>query len=60
MSPAQMRQLIREGKIACQTSGMCDGYAQGNLLILPFQYAYDFLLFTQRNPNPAPFWKWAM
>ena len=53
-SPAQVRQLIREGKITCQTSGMCDGYAQGNLLILPFQYAYDFLLFTQRNPKSCP------
>ncbi|MBO5867366.1 MAG: putative hydro-lyase [Oscillospiraceae bacterium] len=54
MSPAQVRQLIREGKITGQTSGMCDGYAQGNLLILPYQYAYDFLLFTQRNPKSCP------
>ena len=33
---------------------MCDGYAQGNLLILPFEQAYDFLLFTQRNPKSCP------
>lgn len=54
MSPSQVRQLIREGKITGQTSGMCDGYAQGNLLVLPRQQAYDFLLFTQRNPKSCP------
>ena len=54
MSPAEVRQLIREGKITGQTSGMCDGYAQGNLLILPFEQAYDCLLFTQRNPKSCP------
>ncbi len=54
MSPAEVRQLIREGKITGQTSGMCDGYAQGNLLVLPMEQAYDFLLFTQRNPKPCP------
>ena len=54
MSPAEVRKLIREEKITGQTSGMCDGYAQGNLLILPFEQAYDFLLFTQRNPKSCP------
>ena len=54
MSPAEVRQLIREGKITTQTSGMCDGYAQGNLLVLPMEQAYDFLLFTQRNPKSCP------
>lgn len=54
MSPAEVRTLIRTGKITGQTSGMCDGYAQANLLILPMEYAYDFLLFTQRNPKSCP------
>ncbi len=54
MSPAEVRQLIREGKITTQTSGMCDGYAQGNLLVLPMAQAYDFLLFTQSNPKSCP------
>ena len=54
MSPAEVRKLIREGKITGQTSGMCDGYAQGNLLVLPMEQAYDFLLFTQRNPKSCP------
>ena len=35
-------------------SGMCLGYAQANLAILPKELAYDFLLFTQRNPKPCP------
>lgn len=33
---------------------MCLGYAQANLAILPKELAYDFLLFTQRNPKPCP------
>lgn len=54
MSPAEVRQLIRNEKITYQTSGMCAGYAQANLLILPQEYAYDFLLFAQRNPKSCP------
>ena len=53
-SPKEVRSLIREGKITTQTSGMCDGFAQGNLLIITKEHAYDFLLFTQRNPKPCP------
>ncbi len=52
--PAEVRQLIREKKLTGQTSGMCDGYAQANLVILPKALAYDFLLFCQRNPRPCP------
>ena len=54
MKPYEVRELIRQGKITHQTSGMCNGFAQGNLLILPKAQAYDFLLFTQRNPKPCP------
>lgn len=54
MTPAQVRQLIREETITGQTSGMCAGYAQANLVILPKELAYDFLLFAQRNPKPCP------
>lgn len=41
-SPAQVRRLIREGIITGQTSGMCEGFAQANLCMLPREYAYDF------------------
>ena len=54
MSPKEVRALIREGKITGNTSGMCAGFAQANLVILPKELAYDFLLFTQRNPAPCP------
>lgn len=54
MLPREVRALIRQGVITSQTSGMCEGYAQGNLLILPREQAYDFLLFTQRNPKSCP------
>ncbi len=54
MSPYDVRKLIREGKITTPTAGMCAGYAQANLVILPKDIAYDFLLFTQRNPKSCP------
>ncbi len=52
--PKDVRQLIRKNKICHQTSGMCAGYAQANLVVLPKKYAYDFLLFAQRNPRSCP------
>ncbi|QZY54191.1 putative hydro-lyase [Crassaminicella profunda] len=52
--PFEVRQMIRENKIQTHTSGMCHGYTQGNLVILPKNLAYDFLLFAQRNPKPCP------
>lgn len=52
--PSFVRQLIREEKITSPTSGMCAGYAQANLVVLPKSLAYDFLLFTQRNPKSCP------
>ncbi len=54
MHPQQVKELIREGKIDFQTSGMCNGYAQANLCILPKELAFDFLLFCMRNPKPCP------
>ena len=54
MKPSEVRQLIREGKIDFQTSGMCNGFAQANMAVLPKDLAFDFLLFTQRNQKPCP------
>ena len=54
MIPAKVRELIREGKITGPTAGMCAGYAQANLAVMPKELAYDFLLFTQRNPKSCP------
>jgi len=49
-----MRHLIRSGNFTDPTSGLCPGYAQANLIVLPKEDAYDFLLFAQRNPKPCP------
>ena len=53
-SPNAVRKLIREERITGQTSGMCDGYAQANLVILPKKDAYDFLLFAVKNQRACP------
>ena len=56
--PAEVRQLIREGRIDFPTAGMCRGYAQANLVILPPEYAADFEGVCQEEPlSPAPFWR---
>lgn len=52
--PQRVREAIRNGEIRRPTSGMCAGYAQANLVILPREMAFDFLLFAQRNPKPCP------
>lgn len=52
--PGEVRGLIRQGKWRQPTAGLCQGRVQANLVILPRNLAYDFLLFTQRNPKPCP------
>lgn len=53
-SPQFVRELIEKGSIIGPTSGMCNGFAQANLVILPQKYAFDFLLFAMRNPRSCP------
>ena len=54
LTPKEIRDLIRKGKWHKPTAGLAMGYAQANLVILPQKYAFDFLLFCQRNPKPCP------
>lgn len=54
LSPKAIRSLIRKGEWDKPTAGLVMGYAQANLVILPEKYAFDFLLFCQRNPKPCP------
>jgi uncharacterized protein YcsI (UPF0317 family) len=54
LTPGEIRALIRKGKWDRPTAGLAMGYAQANLVILPKRYAFDFLLFCQRNPKPCP------
>ena len=52
--PKELRALVRKGELARTTSGMAPGYVQANLVILPRDQAFDFMLFCQRNPRPCP------
>ncbi len=53
-SAAHVRSLIRLGRWTHHTSGLADGYVQGNVVILPAAQAGDFLDYCQRNPKPCP------
>jgi uncharacterized protein YcsI (UPF0317 family) len=52
--PRETRQQIRQGKLLRPTCGLAPGFTQANLVVLPKEYAFDFLLFCQRNPKPCP------
>lgn len=48
------RLMIRSGGWRKPTASLAPGYLQANLVVLPHAFAYDFLLFCQRNPKPCP------
>lgn len=54
LRPYELREIIRNNKYSEQTSGLAPGFAQGNLVILEKEYAYDFLLFCERNSKACP------
>ena len=54
ISPTELRQKIRNGAHQGNTSGLCAGYVQCNLVILPADWAEDFLAFCEANPKPCP------
>lgn len=54
MTPTEFRKKVRNNEYQKPTAGMCPRYAQTNLIVLPWEDAYDFLLFAQRNPKPIP------
>jgi len=45
---------IRSGEYDGPTAGLARGHVQTNLVILPEDYAFDFLKFCVRNPKPCP------
>ena len=53
LSPAEARELFGGG-LRVPTSGWSAGWTQANLVAVPRDYAYDVLLFAQRNPKPCP------
>ena len=54
VSGAEVRRLARSGELTGPTPGLALGYVQANLVIVPRELAFDFLLFCQRNPRPCP------
>lgn len=53
LTPARARASARAG-VATPTTGWAAGYTQANLVAVPRDWAYDVLLFAQRNPKPCP------
>jgi uncharacterized protein YcsI (UPF0317 family) len=51
--PAARRAQFRAG-LRRPTGGLCDGFQQANLVVVPREHAFDFLLFTARNPQACP------
>jgi len=54
MSPKDFRQMVRSGEWKDTTLEVCHGYAQLNLVMVPKDFAFEFLLFCNRNPSPCP------
>jgi uncharacterized protein YcsI (UPF0317 family) len=52
--PREVRSAIRAGKHRTPTAGLAPGYVQGNVCILPREYAEEFKVFCERNPKPCP------
>ncbi|THF48256.1 putative hydro-lyase [Allorhizobium terrae] len=54
VEPARLaRESYRAGKIE-PTSGIAPGFTQANMIVLPRDWAFDFLLYAQRNPKACP------
>jgi uncharacterized protein YcsI (UPF0317 family) len=53
-APRTVRELNRINSLERNTSGLCRGYIQANLVILPAGDAFDFLRFCVQNPGPCP------
>jgi uncharacterized protein YcsI (UPF0317 family) len=49
-----VRLACRAGRLDGPTSGLACGYVQGNLAILPGEWAEDFVRFCHLNPKPCP------
>src|SRR6266478_506167 len=49
-----VREAARSGELTAPTPGLAMGYVQANLVVVPKDWAFDFLLFCQRNPKPCP------
>ena len=53
-TPLGARLAARLGGYEGPTAGFAPGFVQGNLAIMPAEYANEFLRFSQLNPKPCP------
>jgi uncharacterized protein YcsI (UPF0317 family) len=53
-TPQAARLAARSGALTGPTAGVAPGFVQGNVAILPAEYAGEFERFCQRNPKPCP------
>jgi uncharacterized protein YcsI (UPF0317 family) len=53
VSPAEARKRFRAG-LRTTTAFWAPGYAQANLVVVPREAAFDFMLFAQRNQRACP------
>jgi uncharacterized protein YcsI (UPF0317 family) len=49
-----VRRLARSCELTGPTPGLALGFVQANVVIVPRDLGFDFLLFCQRNPKPCP------
>ncbi|HEV3203886.1 MAG TPA: putative hydro-lyase [Gemmataceae bacterium] len=49
-----VRASARRGELTGPTPGLAPGFVQANVVIVPRDLAFDFLLFCHRNPKPCP------
>lgn len=54
ISPIEMRKIIRENEYKSNTSGICGGFVQANVVILPAENAAEFRTFAKLNPKACP------
>ncbi|MFO0842778.1 MAG: putative hydro-lyase [Gemmataceae bacterium] len=50
----EVRNAARAGALTGPTPGLAMGFVQANLVVVPRELAFDFLLFCRRNPRPCP------
>lgn len=54
ITPLALRKSIRCGEHTGTTTGFSSGYLQGNLAVLPVEYADEFLQYCAKNPKSCP------
>ena len=53
LRPEDFRSIVRKGEWTEVTADVCRNYGQANLIALPKEYAFEFLLFCNHNPRPC-------